>query len=346
MRYLFFVCILTSINGEERRLKNIIKKMFIYLVFIVSIGIVAVSMYHYSLTQKEEAILRNKGMMVNIDGQSMNVYREGAGEDTYVFMAGSGIAAPVYELKGLYSKFSQHHQIAVVDRAGYGFSEIAHDERAIDTILMQTREALLASGLQPPYILVPHSISGLEAIYWAQKYPEEVKGIIALDIGLPSQYVKHKMSTFDRWMVKGVSLATSVGLHRLVPSQVYNPQVLNMSFLTTEEKEIYQALSFKQFFNEDMKNELLHVYENSLQSEQLPLPQETPMLIVDAISKENVHSKYTEQNRQDYADFAKQFTHAVVKEVSGTHSIYLYQPDAIYQLAMDFMKTNADERGR
>ncbi|MBG9693593.1 hypothetical protein ABD91_22945 [Lysinibacillus sphaericus] len=327
-------------------MKNIIKKMFIYLVFIVSIGIVAVSMYHYSLTQKEEAILRNKGMMVNIDGQSMNVYREGAGEDTYVFMAGSGIAAPVYELKGLYSKFSQHHQIAVVDRAGYGFSEIAHDERAIDTILMQTREALLASGLQPPYILVPHSISGLEAIYWAQKYPEEVKGIIALDIGLPSQYVKHKMSTFDRWMVKGVSLATSVGLHRLVPSQVYNPQVLNMSFLTTEEKEIYQALSFKQFFNEDMKNELLHVYENSLQSEQLPLPQETPMLIVDAISKENVHSKYTEQNRQDYADFAKQFTHAVVKEVSGTHSIYLYQPDAIYQLAMDFMKTNVDERGR
>lgn len=327
-------------------MKNIIKKMFIYLVFIVSIGIVAVSMYHYSLTQKEEAILRNKGMMVNIDGQSMNVYREGAGEDTYVFMAGSGIAAPVYELKGLYSKFSQHHQIAVVDRAGYGFSEIAHDERVIDTILMQTREALLASGLQPPYILVPHSISGLEAIYWAQKYPEEVKGIIALDIGLPSQYVKHKMSTFDRWMVKGVSLATSVGLHRLVPSQVYNPQVLNMSFLTTEEKEIYQALSFKQFFNEDMKNELLHVYENSLQSEQLPLPQETPMLIVDAISKENVHSKYTEQNRQDYADFAKQFTHAVVKEVSGTHSIYLYQPDAIYQLAMDFMKTNADERGR
>ncbi len=323
-------------------MKKIIKKMFIYLGVIVSIGIVAVSMYHNRLIQKEDAILRNDGMIVNVNGQSMNVYREGAGEDTYVFMAGSGIAAPVYELKGLYSKFSQHHQIAVVDRAGYGFSEIAHDERDIDTILMQTRESLLASGLQPPYILVPHSISGLEAIYWAQKYPEEVKGIIALDIGLPSQYVKHKMGTLDRWMVKGMSLATKVGLHRLVPSQVYNPQVLNMSFLTTEEKELYQALSFKQFFNEDMKNELLHVYENSLQSEQLPLPQDTPIIIVDAIAKENEHSKYTEQNRQDYADFAKQFTHAEVKEVSGTHSIYLYQPEEIYQLAIEFMKTNAD----
>ncbi len=95
-----------------------------------------------------------------------------------------------------------------------------------------------------------------------------------------------------------------------------------------------------------MKNELLHVYENSLQSEQLPLPQDIPILIVDAIAKENVHSKYTAQNRQDYADFAKQFTHAEVKEVSGTHSIYLYQPEEIYQLAIEFMKTNADERGR
>jgi len=323
-------------------MKKIVKKIFVFLGAIISLGIVIVCIYHYSLLHKEEAILHNNGTIVNVDGQNINVYQEGAGKDTYVFMAGSGIAAPVYELKGLYSKFSQYHQIAVVDRAGYGYSDRADDKRDIDTILKQTREALLQSGLQPPYILVPHSISGLEAIYWAQKYPEEVKGIIALDIGLPSQYVKHKMGTFDKWMIKGMSLATRVGLHRLVPSQVYNPQVLKMSFLTNQEKEIYQALSFKQFFNEDMKNELLQVYENSLQSEQLPKPQETPILMIDAIAKDNINSKYTKQQRQDYADFAKQFTHAEVKEVSGTHSIYLYQPEEIYQLAIKFMTTNAD----
>ncbi|HBI99985.1 MAG TPA: hypothetical protein DDY89_02030, partial [Lysinibacillus sp.] len=62
-------------------MKKIIKKMFIYLGVIVSIGIVAVSMYHNRLIQKEEAILGNDGMIVNVNGQSMNVYREGAGED-------------------------------------------------------------------------------------------------------------------------------------------------------------------------------------------------------------------------------------------------------------------------
>ncbi len=95
-----------------------------------------------------------------------------------------------------------------------------------------------------------------------------------------------------------------------------------------------------------MQNELLQVYENSLQSEQLKKPQDTPILLIDAIAEENKHSKYTKQNRQDYADFAKQFTNAQVKEVSGTHSIYLYQPDEIYQLAMEFMKTTGDEKGR
>lgn len=127
---------------------------------LIVLGMVIVCIYHYSLIQKESAILQPNGTLNNVEGQNLHVYQEGAGEDTYVFMAGSGIAAPVYELKGLYRQFSQHHQIAVVDRAGYGYSDVAHDDRGIDTILAQTREALLQSGLEPPYVLVPHSISG------------------------------------------------------------------------------------------------------------------------------------------------------------------------------------------
>jgi len=281
--------------------------------------------------------------LVEVEHQKINVYTEGHGDDTYVFMAGSGIAAPMYEMKGLYSKFSQEHKIAVIERAGYGFSDITDDNRDIDTILEQTRAALLQSGNKPPYVLVPHSISGVEAIYWAQKHPEEIKGIIGLDIGLPGQYVKHKIGPMDTWMIKGINLLTKIGLHRLTPSKVYNPQVMRQSFLTKEEKAIYQALSYKQFFNNNMKNELLQVYENSLQSEKLPKPQNTPILFIDAIAEEN---KYTKQKRKDYRNFAEQINLADVKEVKGTHSIYLYKPDEIYQLAMAFMEEKVDSKER
>ncbi|MGG2054578.1 alpha/beta hydrolase [Lysinibacillus pakistanensis] len=320
-----------------------IKKILVYVGAFFLLGIVAICVYHQIQLYREAVILKNKGTLVEVEHQKINVYTEGHGDDTYVFMAGSGIAAPMYEMKGLYSKFSQEHKIAVIERAGYGFSDITDDNRDIDTILEQTRAALLQSGNKPPYVLVPHSISGVEAIYWAQKHPEEIKGIIGLDIGLPGQYVKHKMGQMDTWMIKGINLLTKIGLHRLTPSKVYNPQVMRQSFLTKEEKAIYQALSYKQFFNNNMKNELLQVYENSLQSEKLPKPQNTPILFIDAIAEEN---KYTKQKRKDYRNFAEQINLADVKEVRGTHSIYLYKPDEIYQLAMAFMEEKVDSKER
>lgn len=310
------------------------------------IGLVAIFSHHRYQLSKESKLLDIKGTLVEVDHQKINVYTEGNGEDTYVFMAGSGVAAPIYEMKGLYSKFSREHKIAVIERAGYGYSDVSKDDRDIDTMLAQTREALLKSGNKPPYILVPHSISGVEAIYWAQKYPEEIKGIIALDIGLPSQYVEQKMGVVDLWTVRGMNLLTKLGVHRLTPSQVYNPEVIKQSFLTGEEKEIYKALSYKQVFNNDMKNELLHVYENSLKSEEIPKPKDTPILLIDAIAEQNKDSKYTKYHSQKYAEFAEQINIAEVKEISGTHSIYLYKPDEIYNLAIEFMKTKVGNKER
>ena len=36
-----------------------------------------------------------------------------------------------------------------------------------------------------PYALIPYSMSGLEAIYWTQKNPNEVKAITGLYLGIP-----------------------------------------------------------------------------------------------------------------------------------------------------------------
>ncbi|MFJ7183257.1 alpha/beta hydrolase [Lysinibacillus xylanilyticus] len=327
-------------------MKKLFKKIVFYFITVILIGLVVIFSYHQYQLSKESELLDTKGTLVEVDHQKINVYTEGDGQDTYVFMAGSGVAAPIYEMKGLYSKFSKENKIAVIERTGYGYSDVSKDERDIDMMLAQTREALLKSGNKPPYILVPHSISGVEAIYWAQKYPEEIEGIIALDIGLPSQYVEHKMGAVDLWTVRGMNLLTKIGLQRLAPSQVYNPEVMKQSFLTAEEKEIYKALSYKQVFNDDMKNELLHVYENSLKSEELPKPKDTPILLIDAIAEQNKDSKFTKYQSQKYEEFAEQINIAEVKELSGTHSIYLYKPDDIYNLAIEFMKTKVGNTER
>ncbi|MHA6164987.1 alpha/beta hydrolase [Bacillus mojavensis] len=321
-----------------KTLWKVVKIFFGGIGALILLGAVSVFIYHHYQLNKEAALLKEKGTVIDVDGKRMNVYQEGSGKDTFVFMSGSGVAAPAYEMKGLYSKFSKENKIAVVDRAGYGYSDVYNDDRDIDTILEQTRKALLQSGNKPPYILMPHSISGIEAMYWAQKYPQEIKAIIAMDIGLPQQYVTYKLSGIDRLKVRGFHLLTSIGIHRFMPSAAYNPEVIRQSFLTDHEKEIYKAISFKQFFNADMAHELLQSYQNGRKSVNLPVPKETPILFLDAIADQYKDSKYTKQQRKDYKELADRLEVSEVRELRGTHSIYLYQPNQIYQLSMKFLK--------
>lgn len=326
-----------------KKLFKVVKNIFVMFIAVIFLGSMSVFIYHNYQLDKESALMKSEGTFVNFHNKKMNVHNEGSGEDTFVFMSGSGIAAPVYELKGLYSKFSKENKIAVIERAGYGYSDVFHDDRDIDTILEQTREALIQSGNKPPYILVPHSLSGIEAIYWAQKYPSEVKGIIALDIGLPEQYVTHKISLVDSLKIRGMNLLTKIGFQRLVPAATYNPEVIQQSFLTEQEKEIYKALSYKQAFNDDMEQELLQSYNNGKKSVSLPAPKETPILFIDAIANQYKNSKYTKQKNKDYEEFADQLLTADVKIIEGTHSIYLYAPDEIYHLAMNFINNEIEK---
>ena len=103
-------------------------------------------------------------------------------------MSGSGTCSPILDFKSLYSLLSNEYKIAVVEKFGYGFSDVVDKNRDIDTILSETRMALDKSGIEPPYVLCPHSMSGLEALYWAQKYPEEVEAIVGLDMAVPDYY--------------------------------------------------------------------------------------------------------------------------------------------------------------
>jgi len=127
--------------------------------------------------------------MVTVNGRNMHVFTKGEGKDTYVFLSGSGTPYPTTDFKPLWSLLAEDSKIAVVEKAGYGWSDISDNApRDIDTLLQETREALHQAEIPPPYILVPHSLSGLEALYWAQMYSDEVRAIIGLDSTFPEYY--------------------------------------------------------------------------------------------------------------------------------------------------------------
>src|SRR5699024_11038186 len=144
-------------------MKKIIKITLLSVLLILLVLVGGSWIYNKIAIKKEIKETPPPGKMVNVNDHDMHVYADG------------GTSAPTLDFKPLWSKLSSKHRIAVVEKAGYGWSEEAPVSRDIDTILEETRSALELTGEELPYVLAPHSMSGLEAIRWGQKYPDEVK---------------------------------------------------------------------------------------------------------------------------------------------------------------------------
>jgi pimeloyl-ACP methyl ester carboxylesterase len=72
----------------------------------------------------------------------------------------------------------------VIEKFGYGCSDLYEGPCDVDSVVAYQRRALENAGEKGPYILLPHSMSGLEAIRWKQKYPDEIGAIIGLDTSM------------------------------------------------------------------------------------------------------------------------------------------------------------------
>src|SRR3954468_21651256 len=82
--------------------------------------------------KKEIASTSAPGILVDVDGHSVHVYTEGGGQQTIVFLSGAGTSAPMLDFKPLWSALSPAYSIAVVEKAGYGWSEIADVSRQFE----------------------------------------------------------------------------------------------------------------------------------------------------------------------------------------------------------------------
>lgn len=143
--------------------------------------------------------LRNDLEFVLIDEHKMHVFRKGdENKPKLVFMSGSGTVAPMYDFKILYEKLISDFRVIVIEKFGYGYSDLYDGPCDIDSVVSFQRRALEKIGEKGPFILLPHSMSGLEAIRWKQKYPDEVRAIIGLDMATPKTYMEWGVEELDK----------------------------------------------------------------------------------------------------------------------------------------------------
>ena len=235
-----------------KKVLKFIGKSLLAILLLLALFLLAMTVYNQIMLRKNKALYETPlGQLVEVDGHNMSVYTEGEGEHTLVFMSGWGTPSPILDFRCLYSRLSDTNRIAVVEKFGYGFSDIVDGGRDMDTILRQDREALQKAGIEAPYVLCAHSFSGYEATLWAQKYPDEVEAIVGLDMCTPNCENTETLKSNDKLMaaVKLVNRALNhMGLIRL-----YN---FDMSgTLTDDEKRIFTEIACHTTANDTIMNE-------------------------------------------------------------------------------------------
>ncbi len=77
------------------------------------------------------------------------------------------------------------------DRAGLGWSEPGPEPRDAKQISSELHTLLgAAAGTEGPYVLVGHSYGGLYGRLYADRYPEEVAGVVLVDSSHPEQFTR------------------------------------------------------------------------------------------------------------------------------------------------------------
>jgi pimeloyl-ACP methyl ester carboxylesterase len=105
---------------------------------------------------------------------------EGNGSRTVILEAGLGDTMDVW--KDVQPRIAAGcTRTLAYNRAGYQGSDPAVGPRDSATIVAELRAELKRRNIDPPYVLVGHSLGGLYMQYFARNYPKEVAGLLLVD---------------------------------------------------------------------------------------------------------------------------------------------------------------------
>ena len=305
-----------------------ILKTITWLVGLLALALLAIFLYNrFQIAQESKLIEKPIGQLVEVEGKKLNVYTAGKGKKTLVFLAGLATNAPVLDFKALYSKLEDDYRIVVVERLGYGYSDDGNDDRSLDRQVEQTRKALKAAKISGPYVLVPHSIAGLETIHWANHYPEEVEAIIGLDMTMPHREVSDHMDLlFQTFQLGGM-----LGLARLpIFFDENSSPAIKSGVLNDQEKAVFKALFHQRSITQAVMNEVKNRKKNVETINKEPVPQ-IPTLIFAAVQKGGEAPKLEKE-------FVAQNAQAKLVTLEGSHYIHDEKPKEIAQQIKEFLK--------
>lgn len=223
-----------------------------------------------------------------VDLRRVEFALRGHGDPPVVFE--NGLAGTLRWWAEVLPMIAGEHTAFAYNRPGYGSSEPVATPRDGDHIVDELRALLRSKGLQPPYVLVGHSLGGLYMQLFARRHPHEVAALILVDSTHPEQF--RGQGSSNHWPL------WFRGLYRLLTTDV--------------EKAEFDAVD-----------------ATGRRVLALPPPAGKPVFVLSALKPMTVKSAFAKDANAKRQDVARLYPGSRQIWVDSGHGIPLERPDAV-----------------
>ena len=249
--------------------------------------------------------------MVSFDEYQIHINETGKGKPAVIIEAGLGSGYDAYDT--LQTALSLHTKVVSYDRPGLGESGKSPNPRTLPNYVNELRLLLEKEDIDPPYILVGHSLGGLIVRFYAHMYPVEVAGLVLIDC-IPEGWFSYLMSTHSKEEIERLN-------------RVIDPDLNNSTGVTQDE--------WREFQNN------CELIKGIRLSEDIPIRVITAVQYGEAQKALGYHHEDMQVWAQMQANSMSNSTNAkqIITEKSG-HSVQETEPELIIDAIIELIKIN------
>lgn len=159
-------------------------------IFLLVIGVVLTwaSLFHFYKLWRFNRRFPPPGKFVEVDGILMHYLAEGpqSSAPTVVWIPGSHDSG--LEMWGLHKALSAHNRSIIFDRIGCGWSGLNNKPRTPFIEAAELYGLLEQIGETAPVVIAGHSLGGMQATSFAQRYPDKTAGLVLIDAGVADNF--------------------------------------------------------------------------------------------------------------------------------------------------------------
>lgn len=243
--------------------------------------------------ETDPIIPKSKIEWVDLDNYKVYTKTQGKYGHSIVFLSGLGNELDTW--RDIQKELSKDFQTLSYDRSGVGLSTQASHQSSGLEVALELKRILEKSNLEPPYLLVGHSIGGLYARIFAGKYPHLVSGMVLLDYTLEDK----------------ILALNEVDLGGITPEQLLTQIAEDMGLTDGSKREFIASLQTA----EQVKTVNIPTSPVTVITALKPSPEET---MEDIQLKSLLHGQY-----------AQSIPGSKHVQIQSSHDVHLDQPDLV-----------------